>query len=291
MSGLAGCCHQYIGAALKDLALHLVFLSNTTWQATFSINGVYWTMAIEVQFYLLLPGIAWLIYQLGHRVRPALAVLLVFLLLALIGQLCHAVESDGSLSDVPVISSFVFSYSGMPYWLGVFGCGIVCSVIYTYFTRVVRLRRRQAERLHGLCSLAFFAGVALALALAFVPPLHQVIVFDLLYGLAYAGLLMGVVLGGKILRLPFASRPMRFVGLISYSVYIWHRVVLHILEPRLHTLAVRPQVAVLFVVGTFASIAVSYVSFQVFERPFINARKKSHERQKEQVAIAPAAAE
>jgi len=56
-------------ASVRDVALHAVFLSNTTWLSTFSINGVYWTMAIEVQFYALLPLIWLAIYGLARLVR------------------------------------------------------------------------------------------------------------------------------------------------------------------------------------------------------------------------------
>jgi peptidoglycan/LPS O-acetylase OafA/YrhL len=264
-------------ATVKDLALHVGFLSNTTWETTFSINGVYWTMAIEVQFYALLPAIGWLIYRLTRASRPLVAGTLVFLLLASISFFCHALDSTHQFDNVPVLSSAVLAYSAMPYWLGVFACGVVCSLIYTYATKVARFRKGQKQRLRGWCSLAFFLGAALALALAWVPALHRALALDLLFGMAYAGLLLGVVLGGGILRRPFASRPMRFVGLISYSFYIWHRVVLHALEPHLRYGSLRVQVIVLFVVGVIASTLVSYCSYQLLERPFINARKKSHE--------------
>jgi peptidoglycan/LPS O-acetylase OafA/YrhL len=278
-------------ATVKDLALHVGFLSNTTWETTFSINGVYWTMAIEVQFYALLPAIGWLIYRLARASRPLVAGTLVFLLLGSISFLCHALASTGQFDTVPVVSSAILAYSAMPYWLGVFACGIVGSLFYTYVTKVARLRKAQMERLRGLCSLAFFVGVALALALAFIPLLHQVLALDLLFGIAYAGLLLGVVLGGKILRWPFASRPMRFAGLISYSFYIWHRVVLHALEPHLRYGSLRLQVVILFAVGVLASTLVSYCSYQLLERPFINARKKSHEGQKPRAVIAQVAVE
>jgi len=112
-----------------------------------------------------------------------------------------------------------------------------------------------------------------------VPALHALFALDLWFGVVYAGLLAGVLFGAPILRKPFESRVMRFVGLTSYSFYIWHRVVLHVLAPHLHLLhlSVPLQVVVLFVVGAIASAAVAYGSYQVLERPFISARKQAHE--------------
>jgi peptidoglycan/LPS O-acetylase OafA/YrhL len=279
-------------AALRDLAVHLVFLSNTSWQTAFSINGVYWTMAIEVQFYALLPAIAWAMRALALKIGALRSMLLMFCLLVLISLISHALGNIAALGTIPVFSTFLINYSSMPYWLAVFGCGIACSMIYTYLIRTARLKRRQVRRIPGICTRLFVLGVLLALALAFVPLLHKLFVLDLLFGLAYAGMLMGVLFGASILRKPFESRAMRFVGLISYSFYIWHRVVLHVLSSRVYVVArvvlrlvgqhhaivaTAAQVAVLFILGTLASAVVAYLPYQALERPFINVRKKSHE--------------
>lgn len=46
------------------------FLFNLQPQSMFAINGVLWAMAAEVQFYLLLPALAWLTYAPSSRTGP-----------------------------------------------------------------------------------------------------------------------------------------------------------------------------------------------------------------------------
>ena len=263
--------------SLRDVIFHLFFLSNLSWQTAFTINGVYWTMAIEVQFYVALPLIAHGMYALSRRVRPGVAGALMTLLLMAVSVLCYVLSTRKSLSAIPIVSTALLNYSAMPYWLGVFGCGIGCSMFYVYVTKVARKPISWQSLLRPACTAAGVLGVLLALAMAIVPPLRTMPAFDLWFGVAYAGLLLGVLFGANPFRAIFGSRPMRFVGLISYSFYIWHRVVLHALAPHLRVGGFWLNVAVLFVVGTLLSVCVSYLSYQAFERPFIQARQKSHD--------------
>jgi surface polysaccharide O-acyltransferase-like enzyme len=46
---------------LKNIATHMFFIHNVFPSFDSSIQGPFWTMAVEAQFYLLLPAIAWLI--------------------------------------------------------------------------------------------------------------------------------------------------------------------------------------------------------------------------------------
>ncbi len=265
-------------ASVRDVALHAVFLSNTTWLSTFSINGVYWTMAIEVQFYALLPLIWLAIYGLARLVRPAGALVVILAALVLISLASHIIGASGRFATVPVVASAILSYAAMPYWLGVFACGIGAAAAYTFLTRVSRIPAQLQARLRTFSTVACLAGIAFGLMLAFSPDAHHWLVQDLLFGLAYTGLLAGVLLGAPIFRRLFASRPARLLGLISYSFYIWHRVVLHVLASKfgfIHSLPGR--VVALFIVGTLLSAAVAYASYQLLERPFLTARKRAHE--------------
>jgi peptidoglycan/LPS O-acetylase OafA/YrhL len=44
-------------------------------------------------------------------------------------------------------------------------------------------------------------------------------------------MLLGIVFGSTGLRQVFELRPLRFVGLISYSLYIWHMAIFQIVMP------------------------------------------------------------
>ncbi len=264
-------------AALQDLAVHVVFLSNTSWKTVLSIDGVYWTMAIEVQFYVVLPLIGWLIHALAQKLRLRYAAGLTLLLLLLISLSSHVLGDRASLQALPVVVPFLFGYHALSDWLAVFGCGILCSLAYVYLTRVIHLTRQEQGWLRSACTLCFSSGIVLAFALACIPALQHFAGADLLFGLAAGGLLFGIVLGGNALRRPFASAPMRFLGLISYSFYIWHNIVVGILAPHLRALPIARQWLALFALSLVVSIPVAYLSYQLSERPFIQARKKAHD--------------
>ena len=276
-------------ASLRDVIYHVFYLSNVSWQTTFTINGVYWTMAIEVQFYVLLPLIAAAMYALSKVTRPIIAAAVVALCLVVISAISYSLGSLHSLSNIPVVSSFLLNYSAMPYWLGIFGFGIVASMAYVRLTRVARLTERMRQSVRRLSTGIGLAGILLALTLALASALHAIPLLDLTFGLAYACLLVGVILGARGFRRVFASRPLRFLGLISYSFYIWHRVVLHVIASHIRLGSFAPNMVAVFVVGAILSAGVAYVSYQALERPFIMARKQAHETSESTVPAALAA--
>ena len=67
---------------------------------------------------------------------------------------------------------------------------------------------------------------------------------------------------------------MRFVGLISYSLYIWHLVIMRLAERLLLSIAPTPRVIVGFLIECIVGIPIAYVSYLLFERPFIAARRR-----------------
>jgi len=69
----------------------------------------------------------------------------------------------------------------------------------------------------------------------------------------------------------------RFIGLISYSLYIWHTVVWSHLAPDLGAIhGPLAQMAVGVLLELLVAIPVAYVSYQLTERPFISARRAAH---------------
>jgi peptidoglycan/LPS O-acetylase OafA/YrhL len=188
-----------------------------------------------------------------------------------------------NLLTTPVVSSFLVQYAAMPHWLGVFACGIACSLIYTYATKVYPTRMAAGSSIGALWTQrsgnrALLLGVFLLILLSTAPFLRDVWMQQVLFGLGYAGILLGVLFGSPVLRWPLANPVMRFVGLISYSFYIWHHAALVVLGPKLHgALAGQYHTIVLFVIGLAITIPIAYVSYQLFERPFIAVRRRSHE--------------
>lgn len=89
----------------------------------------------------------------------------------------------------------------------------------------------------------------------------------LFFGLAWSALLLAVLHGPAWLRRPFAWTPMRWVGAVSFSLYLWHMPVLVALLAR--GLASWPLAPLWFLVVALAVAAASYL---LFERPWRDVR-------------------
>lgn len=95
-----------------------------------------------------------------------------------------------------------------------------------------------------------------------------------LLALAYGSLLLAAVLGKSIWQRVLSGAPLRFVELVSYSIYIWHwplyQHVIVRLVGRFHSDALRALA--FFALVVLVVIPVGYLSYQLTERPFIRFR-------------------
>lgn len=202
-----------LGAALGDLFATLTFtqtLSAETYLHT-KINGVLWTAAIEMQFYLIFPLLA-----ACFRKKPLLT----------FGGLLLAQEAylRGYVLTHP--DTLRLTFNQLPAFFGVFALGMMAALLYVAAAK--RLEGRDT-RLLVLPSLA-----GLALSLYFLDKLQHgaagaanVQVFQAAYrmplALVFTLLLLSLCFGGKLFALVFGNRVMRFFAAISYNLYIWHQ--------------------------------------------------------------------
>ena len=271
---------------LARLGLFLTLLMNTP--STFmKINGPYWTLAIEWQFYLLLPwlalGIGLIVRRIGGSPRRK-AWIVAALLLGVIAWsvssrywgaylLLHSVQTF--LIPRPalnVILFFVYGYSGK--FLEDFAVGMLVSICYILVTSrefsrgdgsaspapkyasasPSGLRRGRfiapsnaspssatnaalKVRLYRLSPWFFTGGLLLLLFMALwhynmwypnsVPEFNSItfyynIVSEFLMASGFGLCVAAILFGSFSLRRVFEWNPLRFMGLISYSLYIWH---------------------------------------------------------------------
>lgn len=91
----------------------------------------------------------------------------------------------------------------------------------------------------------------------------------LFFGVLWSVLLLSLLHGGERLRRVFAWRPLRWVGLVSFSLYLWHLPVLGALQRAgivQHVPLLAPWVTLA------AALGVAAVSYHLFERPQRNVR-------------------
>lgn len=220
-------------------------------------QSVLWSIPVEFTFYLWLPLICLALAAL--RRLPGwrwwgLTLLVALLLL---------VRWYWPASEAPV------NGVRLGYYLPVFVAGVGAAWI------------GQAWPSLGQPALAWrVVGWVLLLALALVTPAVWSAVWGAAYapelnhrwftafGLGWALLLLSVLWGGGLLSRLFASAPMRLVGVVSFSAYLWHMPVLQLAEAV--GLRTRGLIGLLVVLGVV--LAVAMASYLLFERPWRDLR-------------------
>jgi peptidoglycan/LPS O-acetylase OafA/YrhL len=221
------------------------------------VNGVVWSLVVELHFYLVLPFAALAIAKLTRGSLRRAALVLAALGLASVAfryaTFYRHERLERPLPDWSLVSTFFFFVSGM----------------LVALARVAWERRRPGW-LDGPLGRA-------ELWLAASAALWAVVVQDYAHGWAAApasALLVGACVlplrGGWTLR-PLDWRPLALVGVASYSVYMWH---LPIVES-LGDASWAPSAFVPFLVLVLAvTCAVSALSYRLVEAPFLRLRRR-----------------
>lgn len=282
-------------AGLANIGLHLVMLHDDVPAINRAINGPFWTLAIEAQFYVVLPIFAWAISRFVGATRSRWRVV-VGVLAVLVGALAlRSVDEvvQNRLERVPGVVGiaaklFVHATLGTQgKYLEVFALGMLCSVLYLAAQEESRRLRRQLPLIGAaMIGAALVAMVGLAhLQMRqdiLTPPWYVlthatdplVIGGPLLAGLPYAALTLGVLWAPRWLRAIFESPPLRFIGLISYSLYLWHLPILNIAARFAPALPLDTRIGFMILVGFVVAVPVAYLSYQLVERPFLARRRR-----------------
>lgn len=231
----------------KDLLLFVLFLMDST-QSTFrQLNGPYWTLAIEWQFYILLPWIALGIGLIARRVRVAWRIgVASACLVALMGwglwsrawgewYIQHPAAATplprGIFNDILFVT---YGYGGK--FLEDFAVGMLAGLLFVYFRDPARAAR-VARPLRRLSPALWAVGLALLLftsmrnhsqaAHVSWPFANSVFLawdwaLEIGFALGYGCCIMAILYGSPRIKHIFEWAPLRAIGLISYSLYIWH---------------------------------------------------------------------
>jgi peptidoglycan/LPS O-acetylase OafA/YrhL len=235
------------------------FLSSAfNFRITKFADPVFWTLGVEMVFYLLLPPLAWIFRLVVRRgpvrwrmLRLTLCLLLMAawgmlsnywgLYLALTSQLGFSIPRDLLGPLLPIIHGDVGNFAE------VFAVGMLLCMVYT-FTQYASTGERWRKRIVRLVPLMWPGGL---IVLAFISLCHlyqvrtfvridsphifpfldpyaqyitnywffyQAIVYAIGYGLCMWAVLYGSGYIKKLLELSIVRR----IGYISFSLYLWH---------------------------------------------------------------------
>ena len=245
-----------------------------------------WTVPVEVGYYLVLPLIVLVLLLL--RGRPALA-LATLVIAAVTLRLWHPPDYGSRPPD--------FEVNLLPF-LPVFLAGSAGAVAVQAWRRSARelhsQGRAQGNRARRTIAWDVAAVVSGIVLLLHAPSIWSQVsgefvehtVFHMRFGifaLLWSVLLVSLLCGSGWLRRPFEWRALRWVGRVSYSTYLFHRLILVVVELRLGHLG-GPWAGLAFLTG---SLLAGWLSYRFLERPFM----RLWARPERQAAISPRLAE
>lgn len=237
---------------LRDVLLHALFVANVDAGTTLSINPPFWTMAVEVQFYLLLPGL-FLLLRGSDVNRAAWACLAA----AVLAYAAHAgLERAGVLPKVLTTYSLL---AHLPHFL----MGLATGAWWT-------LRGPGG----GLGRVRSCWVPALLLVLVLATPLDDWLRWPYArYNLPIVPALLCwlILLAAQpgAGRCGLASAPLRVLGTLSFGIYLVHLPVLNLLARAFPSLGFDPQQdwALYGATSLVASVVLAAVSYGLVERP------------------------
>lgn len=210
---------------------HLTFTHNWSFETYYSTLGPAWSLAVEVQFYLLFP----LLWPLFKR-QPIITAMA----LTLISLLARRWAWDVSGGET---STYTMRLNQLPGCLDLFACGMLAAWAVVRLQPVQPGQARESADVPTAAPSPVRKWVASVLCIAALAGMYWL--FRGYESVAYEkagtplwqarwrlviGLLVGMVavagsLSWRPLQFVIANPILRFLGFVSYNLYLWHKVV------------------------------------------------------------------
>ena len=246
-----------------SLIAHLFMFFNIGPAPVSPIVGVWWTLPVEMGFYLLLPLLAPLMRP-GRWPWALLTGLLITVL--------YRAWAGAHFGPVSTTAAFLAA-SQLPGSLAEFMLGATAAV----WIKTVPKRKAPALApwlldlmvVVGLVLPGFWLWqVVLAAGAAYWQGHWSMLLSPLVIGSCLSLAVLGVYQGSRVGRVLLANRVVYFLGLVSYSLYLWHFVVMQQIQSMVgESYADLPHV-IKFPLSLAGVLLVSALSYRFIERPF-----------------------
>ncbi|MBV9438581.1 MAG: acyltransferase [Candidatus Eremiobacteraeota bacterium] len=194
------------------MAFHLLFIHNWFASTYGTIDGVMWSLGVEVQFYVLFPLIAFAFVRM---------------------PLVTAATLTGVANGWRIWALHAGHYflgqreAQLPAFIDVFAIGMLCAFVYAALARRDHLPVRPV--FFGLLMLAgcaaFWLLVSGAFAIRYTPdwPEPWKVAWRTCVGLSFGAAALGSLFAPRALQRVLANPPLLFLAAISYNLYLWHQ--------------------------------------------------------------------
>lgn len=261
---------------LNILLMHFFLVFDYSIKTTASINPAYWSLAVETRFYLLVPLIALVLCWLlkNRNIKYLTGFIGIFLFVpfnTFIVIILFLINPD--------IEIGTYAYKIVEF-LPIFFAGIACSIVYVYLTedekgRIKKEKLKPFFNYYGFFGLLGLLVIPNLVAAGFIEGALYRVFEEQFLGICFGGILLATLLGGAGWGRVFAHPLMRFIGIISYSLYLWHENIYnYIIIPFARSFKQEALVLPLSFILTFViTIPFAYFCYMAVERTFYKTRK------------------
>ncbi|MDE2483113.1 MAG: acyltransferase [bacterium] len=255
----------------QEIVTHALFI-HTWWPQTyFSINWVLWTLAIEVQFYVVFPALWWC-FRRQPWVTGLAMIALAWVVRSLAPSCC-----GGTLTQVA---------RNLPGYTDYFACGMLCAWLFVRFGHRLREGRNRylmfafavsAFAVLGLWMFAKSSGVPVAIQIGGTS-VFQIWSFA---GIAFGIITLGALCSPRGWSFILANPVTRFVAIISLNLYLYHQMIARELRLRFPSPAPSDAAALghwqvtFFVAAVVLAIGVAVLLTYAMERPLLRLSPKT----------------
>lgn len=251
------------------LAVHFAFLQNFDAAYAFALNGVYWTLPTEFGYYLLLPLFAVFSLAWAGRERAAWLVLSTALV---VFAITYRIVAFRAVADAP-IGAKVFALMQLPGLIDHFAIGMLLAWVYVRHGATITARQADTMVVAGLVGIASMMALLDHVFLAYWNG-HVLLFVGYTITAFFIGLMvLGTAVGGRVGRSLFANPAILFLGIVSYSLYLWHAPIQYWTQKLLDQLGVTgDRFWYLLAVSFPLSVLAATLSYWWIERPLIGRR-------------------
>jgi peptidoglycan/LPS O-acetylase OafA/YrhL len=272
----------HLPVPVTDILAHSFMLHNIFPGQGEMINGVYWTLPIEFDFYLALPLMALL---LAPKKWPWLVAGSLLLVLVYRYGMFHEFLLDARTPEkVRVLNQ-------LPGRLEQFVSGMLAAYVYS-MVRESGVAQSSIYRWRSLLfSMSFFSVIGLSYFIHYIQPMDaqnlpgqtfwaghwSLFSWHTLFGMALALMILSLALGIRGVNWLLANQGMLYLGVISYSIYLWHLPIVKLLgSMSLPEMVPDAPFLNLVLWALVPVMAVSSLSYFAVERPFLKLRHRSN---------------